>query len=72
MLFVKSLLLTLKIKTASSFTSKRWIYSRMKENYSLGQTHCHKTIGKSEEQRRGIFLRRKEVSWEGCYELKVF
>lgn len=61
-----------KSKPASYFTSKRWVYSGIRENCNPGQTSCCKTVGKSGEQRRGtLFLRRKGVSCEGFYELKV-
>ena len=45
-----------KSKTASYFTSKRWIYSGIKQKYNLGRTNWDKTVGKSREQKRGLLF----------------
>lgn len=64
------ILLPLKVKTTSYFTSKTWAYSGIKQNCNPRQTSCSKTIGKSGNKGEGCFLRRKGVSRESCYKLK--
>ena len=55
-------IINLKNKTASYSTSKRWVYSRIAENYNLGQGSYSKAISKSTEQRRGRLS--DEGNWE--------
>lgn len=43
----------LKSKTAPYLTSRRWVYSGIKENRIPGQTSCGQTLARSRERRRG-------------------
>lgn len=45
---------------------QKWVYSGISENCNSGHKNCGKTIGKSREQRRGMFFCRGKGELRGA------